>query len=154
MALEIPLQPRLPHYTFFCEVNGSEYLFEVRWNAPMRAWFLDVRSAAGDVLCSNAQLRPGWFIGARFRDSRLAPLGLLQLVDTEGKGDLPTFESLGVRHKLLAVAASELRDALPTAVARGGANEDWGLITESVYNTEDWGSIVAPLDSSDDFGDI
>lgn len=151
MALEIPLQPSIPNYTFYSDVRGVEFIFDVRWNATMGAWFIAVASADGAALLTNVRLRPGWFLGTRTRDARLAALGVLQLLDTDGRGDLPSFDNLGMRFKLLSVEPAEIAAALPDIVAPAQGNEDWGFVTDPVYNSEDWGAVSAGLTASDDW---
>ena len=107
MSVTIPLRSDLPWYDLTVELDGAEYLLEVRWSERAASWSLVVKDAAtSEVLIGEQRLVEGFPLSSASA-TRLPP-GALILVDSAGEGAEATQASLGARHQLLYFAAAEL----------------------------------------------
>lgn len=106
MALRIPLQPGLPHYTIQAELDGTTFTFEFRWNARAAAWFMHLQDAEGVHLVSGVRVVVNWPLVSRYKGEEL-PAGTLMAIDTSGELEDPGLTDLGARVQLVYLTAAE-----------------------------------------------
>lgn len=111
MALyEIPCTPGgQPEWTQRTQLNGTEYLFNFRWNQRDGHWFLRIADGDGVALYDGLPLVTGLELLAQESGVRAIEGGLFVVDDAVagGIGDLdPGFADLGTRFKLLHVSAT------------------------------------------------
>lgn len=104
---QLPLYPSEPHYSYQVELDGRIYGFEFHWNGRSAAWYLTVRTAAGEALVAGQRLVVGSTFFTSLVDFRLPP-GELELVDTTGKQVDPTLDDLGRRVLLVYTPVADL----------------------------------------------
>lgn len=92
----IPLQIGVPHYTMTTNLDSVTYKLRFDWNDRMAAWFLSIHTAVGEALVTGIRVVVSWPLTARFV-ARGVPPGLLEAIDTSGRGIDPGFEDLGTR---------------------------------------------------------
>tara|TARA_R110000803_G_scaffold13482_1_gene37859 strand:- start:9320 stop:9661 length:342 start_codon:yes stop_codon:yes gene_type:complete len=112
MALLIPLQG-ISSYVFTTSIEDFTYSFRVRWNTREGSWRLDIREVDGTPIVQGLKLAPNQNLTKGYKDSRL-PEGNLYILDIDGLGSRPTFESLGDTQKLFYLTKEEEDDIRAT----------------------------------------
>lgn len=111
MALTIPCDPTSTHYDLQVTLDGAVYTLEFRWNTRDAAWYMDVKTAAGDPVVSGRRIVIDFPLGQRSRDPRRPP-GTFVALDSSGKGAEPGIGDLGARVQLIYFEASEVPNGI------------------------------------------
>ena len=93
---QLPLVPSTPNYRFATTLDGTSYVFDVRWNARDEAWYLDVYDQNETLIRAGVKIVLGALLGRRSVDPAF-PDGLLIATDLSGEGREATFDDLGTR---------------------------------------------------------
>lgn len=109
----IPLRTDLLWYELRVELDGVRYVLELRWSAREEAWYLDLKTAAGEVMAHGLKVLVDLPLGRRITDERKPP-GVLIAVDTSGAHLDPGETDLGGRVQLYYLTAVEVVDLLAT----------------------------------------
>lgn len=104
VAVNIPVDSKDSYYTFTSSIDGDTYRFTLRWNAIVEIWYMDIEGLTNNVLLRGLALIEGLNL---LRPYAVLEMGTLLLYDVEGKGERPTRESLGNRHKVLYISRGE-----------------------------------------------
>lgn len=96
MARLIPVNGALTHSRLQCQLDGTSFGLEFRWNERASGWFFSIYAADGTLLLANRRLVVNWLLTARFRDTRL-PLGDFIATDTSGQNQEAGLNDLGTR---------------------------------------------------------
>lgn len=107
MPVTIPLRPDLLHYEMQVSLDETVYTLELQWSGREEAWYLNVRTEAGEPIYSGIKVVVDHPLGMRCRDVRFPP-GMLVAHDTTGARQDPGIEDLGARVQLLYHEAAEL----------------------------------------------
>jgi hypothetical protein len=107
MPQQLPLEPSNAHYSFSTTLDGTEYLFDVRWNGRDGAWYFDLLDADEDMIRAGNKVTLGSSPGVRSSDSRF-PAGAFLTLDASGAGVEATYEDIGTRVLLLYYSPEEL----------------------------------------------
>ena len=117
----LPVIPGVEHYEFETELDGTGYVFDVKWNARDDAWYLGAADLDGAPIFDGQKIVLGAYIGRTFRH-RLVSAGALVAVDMSSAGIDATFDDFGTRVLLthwtgyeLAAAIRAYAEALRTA---------------------------------------
>ncbi len=105
-TVEIPLEPSVPSYRVGTALDGTQFIFDVRWNsradidpvtgAAVGAWFFDLRAEDEVMIVSGIKVVLGTLLGGRSTDPRF-PNGILWAVDTSDHNREATLDDLGTR---------------------------------------------------------
>lgn len=96
MAEILPLQPGNPSYRFGTSLSGTQYLFDVRWNARDEAWYFDILAEDETVVRQGIKITLGALLGGREVSADFPP-GIFQAHDQTGEGVEPGLADLGER---------------------------------------------------------
>ena len=96
MILTLPFAADVPHYSMQLSLDGTTYVFELRFNPRDGGWFFSVATPEGEPLVSGVRLSTSVPLLRRFVDRRL-PQGVLFAVDTAGAGADAGESDLGSR---------------------------------------------------------
>lgn len=107
MPTQLPFIPSEFHYRVNSVVDGTEYIFDVRWNARDGAWYMDLLDVEEDPIRTGMKIVLGSLIGARSADPRY-PLGAFVASDLANSGIDAGFDDLGVRVVVFFYTATEL----------------------------------------------
>jgi hypothetical protein len=110
MALTIPLQvrpPGEPHIEMQVTLERVVYSLEFLFNQRQGAWFLNIRTEAGELLLAGIRVVVGFPLGRRSPNPKLPP-GLFVAVDTSGANLDPGENDLGGRVQLLYFESAEV----------------------------------------------
>lgn len=113
--VRLPITPRGPFFSVTTELDEVSYVFTFRWNGRGGWWLVDIASSGGVVLVRGLRLTVNVPLLRGFR-SPLLPSGLLMAADSTGRGEDPTFESLG-RNTLVYYVPPEELASLPAPEA-------------------------------------
>lgn len=96
MAQVLPFQPSIPSYRVGTVINGTPYIFDVRWNARDAAWYFDLYDKDEVAIVMGVKVVLGAGLGSRVRDDRY-PAGLVVAIDVTGAGADATIDDIGKR---------------------------------------------------------
>jgi hypothetical protein len=111
--LTISLAPGIPSYRQRTVLDGREYVLELRWSQREERWYLDLRTAAGDLLAGAIKLVTGWPLLYRFRTVEGLPPGELMVVDLRADAADPGLDELGDVALLCYLTADEIAELTP-----------------------------------------
>ena len=92
----LPLKPSIANYRVGTTLDGTAYVFDVRWNGRDAAWYLDVRDAEANIIRRGIRIVLGALLGRRCTDPRF-PRGVLFASDLSGEQREAGFDDLGTR---------------------------------------------------------
>ena len=97
-----------PFYTMTVALDGSDYLFEFRYNQRETCWYFDISLSDGTVLVRGVKVVCSYPLLRRFADNRLPPGTLMGVSNTDDRSP-PTLLELGEdkRVTLIYFSASE-----------------------------------------------
>lgn len=107
MPAALPIVPSVPNYRFSTSLDGTQYVFDVRWNARAESWYLDISDESDEIIARGLRMVLGAALGSRSADPRF-PAGVLIMFDNEGTGRDAGFDDMGTRVSLLFYTAAEL----------------------------------------------
>lgn len=112
MAVELPLIPSEPFYTFGVDLEDTSYLIEMRWNGRdvPGAWYMSIMEEDGTPIRMGIKVVLGTFLGRRSVNAKFPP-GLLVAIDLTGKGQDATLDDLGTRVVVYYYTAAEILTA-------------------------------------------
>lgn len=87
------------------ELEGITWAIFYRWNKTYGAWFMDLSSVETGTTLLGLCLVGGSNI---LQPHAVTELGMLFMVDTEGKEQNPDFELLGDRYKLIYIPKADV----------------------------------------------
>lgn len=96
MPQQIPLIPSEPFYSFTTTLDGTDYQFDVRWNARDGAWYFDLLTVEDEMIRAGNKIVLGASPGGLSADAEF-PAGLFLVLDTSGDGRDATFDDMGTR---------------------------------------------------------
>lgn len=96
MAQILPLVPSVPSYRVGTQLDGVQYVLDVRWNGRDGAWYMDILDEAAVAIRSGVKIVLGAFLGRRTVNPAF-PAGLLVAADLSGEGRDATLDDLGTR---------------------------------------------------------
>lgn len=109
MPLQIPFVPSIPSYRFSTTIDGTQYIFDVRWNARAEAWYFDLLDEAEDPIRHGIKVVLGAMLGGTSADERF-PRGAFFACDMAGEGRDAGFDDLGSRIQVYFFLESELEE--------------------------------------------
>ncbi len=107
MATILPFIPSEPFYSFSTSLDGTQYIFDVRWNGRAEQWFYDLKDEDGVAIRSGIRVALWSFSNRRIVDAR-APTGLIMPAGPLDDFTEPTFDSLGVKVLVYYYTAAEV----------------------------------------------
>jgi hypothetical protein len=111
---DLPINGAVPWSSFQCQLDGTTYGLEFRWNERAAGWFMSIYDSSGNRLLANRRLVIGWGIIARFKKwNRALPPGDFIAVDSTNRGQEAGLSDLGTRVKVIYVEAADLAGATP-----------------------------------------
>lgn len=84
------------HYTFRTNLDGIDYQFGLDWSEREARWYLSIRTAEGDLLCSNVKILANWPMLRYFHYRTGMPEGELMAVTLTHDTTPPDLYELGV----------------------------------------------------------
>ena len=95
MGTTLPLVPSIPNYRFSSVLDGTQYIFNVRWNVRDAAWYFDLMAEDETPIRSGIKIVLGTSLGASstaafFQNNILVALDLLNSSRDAGLDDLGT----------------------------------------------------------------
>lgn len=103
----LDISPTVSNQRFSSELDGTIYVFDLRWNDRAGAWFMDVLEEDLTPIRHGIKLVLGALVGSDTKDSRFPP-GRFLLEDKTGEGVEATLEDLGTRVILYYFSEEEL----------------------------------------------
>lgn len=103
----LPLVPSVAAYRVGTQLDGDQFILDVRWNSRADAWFLDILSEAEEPIRMGIKIVLGTLLGRRCVDPRF-PNGLLIASDLSNAGREATFDDMGVRVVVFFYPATEV----------------------------------------------
>lgn len=94
---EIPLVPSIGHYDFTTTIEGSDYLFVVRWNTREQAWYFDLFESNGRVIRKGFKIVLGSYIGRGINHPLFLRDGMFFAFDSSQQHREATFDDIGSR---------------------------------------------------------
>lgn len=91
----LPLTPSVPSYRVGTTLNNVSYVLDLRWNARLGIWYMDLLRADETPLRSGMALVLGAKIGLRSADPEFP--GVFICTDTTGEDREATLDDLGTR---------------------------------------------------------
>lgn len=107
MPVELPLRSGISDYQFTSELDGTEYLFNVRWNSRNLTWYLDILQEDETPIRHGVPIVLGTPLAYGETDPAF-PNGVLIAFDTSGSGLDAGFSDLGERIVLLFYTDAEV----------------------------------------------
>lgn len=113
MPVTIPLRTdAVYHYDLQVVLDGAVFTLELRWNTRDEAWYMDLRTEAGDPILTSVKVVVDWPLAGRCVDAR-RPAGALFAIDTSSERRDPGKDDLGSRVILVYFESAELPVAVP-----------------------------------------
>jgi len=84
------------HYSFKTTLDGSDYQIDLDWNSRESRWYLGLRTAEGDLLCSNIKVVPNWPFFRYYHYREGMPEGELMATTLTADTTPPGLYELGV----------------------------------------------------------
>lgn len=106
--LVLPISQNSAWFEFSSELDGVTFTFTFRWNDRDDCWYFDLGDAQGLPLANGLKAVTRWQLLSALRSLTGLPKGELLVVDTAGKDEEPTFDSLGRRHLMFYIPEVEL----------------------------------------------
>jgi hypothetical protein len=94
-------------YDYTTTLDEVTYRLRLTWKTRQEGWYLDLYDADENALLLGKRLAGDTPLLQRYQISGLPPWEIM-VVDTEGGGIEPTFESLGKRHLLYYFSEAEI----------------------------------------------
>lgn len=96
MAVDLPFVPSIPFYRMGTTLNGSQYIFDLRWNGRDAGWYMDISEQDETPIVNGIKIVLGCYLGRRcshtlFRD------GVFVAIDTAGTRTDAGIDDLGTR---------------------------------------------------------
>jgi hypothetical protein len=107
-VLVLPISQNSAWFEFSCELEDVRFNFTFRWNDRDDCWYFDIGDAQESSLATGLKAVTRWPLLEALRSLPGLPKGELLVVDTAGKDEEPTFDSLGRRHLMFYVTEGEL----------------------------------------------
>ncbi len=107
MPTQLPFVSEVFNYRVTTLIDGTEYIFDVRWNERDSAWYFDISDAEGSLILAGTKIMLGSPLGRRSVDPRY-PNGIFSASDLSGADEDATYTDLGTRVVVFFYAASEL----------------------------------------------
>lgn len=95
-VVELPITPSVPNQRFGTTIENRSYIFDVRWNARERYWYMDVREIDETPIALGLKLVLGAFLG-RAAEHPLFREGAMIAVDLTSTGTEALLDDLGTR---------------------------------------------------------
>lgn len=116
----LPLRPSLGAYRFTTSLDGTQYLFSVRWNSRDNegrgAWYFDVSEFDGTAILRGVKIVLGTYLG-RWSDHPLLLRGVFVAQSSATVHADPGFDDLGVAVQVLYYNRADLAAAMLGAFA-------------------------------------
>ena len=96
MAQRLPLIPSTPLYRFGTVLEGTPYVFDVRWNERGEFWAMDILQEDETPIRTGIRIVLGTLLGGRSKSENMLP-GVLVATDLSGAEVDAGFDDLGVR---------------------------------------------------------
>jgi len=96
MSTQLPFIPSEFNFRVNTVLEGTEFIFDVRWNGRDSAWYMDLLDVDGDLIRAGMKIALGSPMGIRVADARF-PDGLFSPSDLSNSGVDAGFDDLGVR---------------------------------------------------------
>ncbi len=96
MATQLPFIPSEFDYTVNTVIEGTEFIFDVRWNGRDSAWYMDLLDVDGVMIRAGMKIALGSPMGIRVADASF-PDGFFSPSDLSNTGVDAGFDDLGVR---------------------------------------------------------
>jgi len=109
MPQQLPLVPSLPNYRFTTTLDGTSFVFDVRWNARDEAWYMDISDALASPIALGMKVVLGTLLGSRVSDARF-PAGIFFAADLSNQGLDAGFDDLGARVVVQYISNTELAE--------------------------------------------
>ncbi len=95
-AIELPFVPSLANYRVGTTIEGTSYLFDVRYNSRTKAFYLDIRELSAKLIVAGVKVVLGAYLGRR-SNHKLFRSGVLVAVDLTDRQREATLDDFGVR---------------------------------------------------------
>lgn len=106
-AVTLPLVPSIPNYRFGTQLDGVQYIIDVRWNGRDGAWYMDFLQADETPIKYGIKIVLGATLGGLVTDPAFPP-GVLIAVDQTGNGREATLDDLGSRVLVVYIPAADI----------------------------------------------
>lgn len=107
MASVLPLIPSEFNYRVQTTIDGTSYLFDLRWNGRDESWYIDVLEVDETPIVQGEKVALGALIG-RISTHKLFRRGVLVAVDLSSAGREATYDDLGTRVVVMWMPLSEV----------------------------------------------
>lgn len=110
MALLIPIPENERAFEVRVELDGAFYGLRFWHNGRADRWFLSLLDDEGALIAATLAISANMPINAHLVNLAGAPPGYLVCNDTQGRGQDPQADDLGVRHEIVYLTAAEVAD--------------------------------------------
>jgi hypothetical protein len=93
---QLPLKPSIPFQKFSTTIDGTTYVFNLRWNTTDAAWYFDLLDQDENPIVSGVKIVLGVALGRRSSDARM-PRGAFMASDLMNTGKDAGLDDLGTR---------------------------------------------------------
>ncbi len=107
MSTQLPFIPSEFNYRVNSVIEGTEFIFDVRWNGRDEAWYMDLLDVDEDPIRTGIKIVLGSLLGRRSVDARY-PDGAFVASDLAQSGVDAGFNDLGVRVVVFFYTQAEL----------------------------------------------
>jgi hypothetical protein len=109
----LPFEPSIPNQRVATTLDGTQFVFDVRWNGRAACWFMDILDADAEPIVMGIAVVIGAMLGRRSVDPR-GPAGFIMAEDTSGTGLDAGLDDLGTRVRVLFFTGDEFYAAAET----------------------------------------
>lgn len=88
-----------PFYTETVPLDGTDYVFDWRYNQREKSWYFSIATSSGDPLASGVKVVCGVSLLGRFADLRLPP-GVLMALSNTSDASPPGLTELGQEQRV------------------------------------------------------
>lgn len=107
MITQLPFVPSIPFYRFSTALEGTVYVFDVRWNSRAEQWAFDVSEEDGTTIINGAVVVLGACMG-RTSEHNLFMAGAIVARDTSGEQVEATLDDLGTRVQIFYIPRADM----------------------------------------------
>ncbi len=105
--VQLPFVPSIPNYRVATTLDGTQYVFDVRWNGREGAWYFDIRTEDATLIRAGIKIVLGALLGGREASAEM-PAGVFLASDLAGTGTDAGIDDLGARVCVYYYSAGEL----------------------------------------------
>ena len=92
-TLVIPLSSQYPKHSFRVQLDGTPYIFRMRWNKRIDRWMLSISDSSDNMIVSGINCCVRTDLLAQYKHLKV-PQGLLMFYNLKDKNVEPQYESI------------------------------------------------------------